>query len=349
MTAAPSVRLSIAGIGLVGKRHAEAIRRLKNVALASIVDPSDAGRHYASEHDLPWFASLSEMLEVDRPDGVILATPTPLHVQQGLECIAKRCPILVEKPLSTSVADGEALVAAAEQGGIALLVGHHRRHNPLIRKAKELIEAGEIGQIRALHAHCWFYKPDDYFDQAPWRKLRGAGPISVNLVHDVDLIRYLSGEIEHVQAQAMPSVRGYENEQVAAAVLRFEHGAIGTITVADSVVSPWSWELTSGEYPVYPRTAESCYLLGGSHGSISVPDLKLWTHRGERSWWSPISATTLTREASDPLINQIAHFAAVIEGKETPLVSGKEGLRTLKVVEAIQTAAVSGEPVPIDN
>ncbi|MGI9490331.1 MAG: Gfo/Idh/MocA family protein [Geminicoccaceae bacterium] len=116
----------------------------------------------------------------------------------------------------------------------------------------------------------------------------------VNLVHDVDLIRYLCGEVTDVQAQATPSARGYENEQVAAAVLRFENGAIGTITVADSVVSPWSWELISGEYPVYPRTAESCYLLGGSRGSISVPDLKLWTHRGERSWWKPISARPRT-------------------------------------------------------
>ncbi|MDH3662321.1 MAG: Gfo/Idh/MocA family oxidoreductase, partial [Alphaproteobacteria bacterium] len=261
--AAP-IRLVIAGIGLVGKRHADAIRQLGNVALAGVVDPSDEGRHYAHAKNLPWFASLSQMFEEQKPDGVILATPTPLHVQQGLECVAQGCPILVEKPLSTSVADGEALVEAAERQGIPLLVGHHRRHNPLIQKARDVIDAGEIGRIRTVHAHCWFYKPDDYFDQAPWRKLKGAGPISVNLVHDVDLIRHLCGEVSHVQAEAAPSARGYENEDVAAALLRFENDAIGTITVADSVVSPWSWELTSGEYPVYPPTAESCYLLGGS-------------------------------------------------------------------------------------
>ncbi len=148
------IRLGIAGIGLVGKRHAEAIRRQRNVALASIVDPSDAGQRYANEYGLPWFASLSELFEVEKPDGVILATPTPLHVQQGLECIAEGCPILVEKPLSTSVADGEVLVDAAEREGIPLLVGHHRRHNPLIQKAKELIDGGEIGQTRTVHAHC---------------------------------------------------------------------------------------------------------------------------------------------------------------------------------------------------
>ena len=342
-------RLIIAGIGLVGKRHAEAIHHLKKVELAGIVDPSDAGRRYAADRDLPWFGSLSEMFAKERPDGVLLATPTPLHAEQGLECVAERCPTLVEKPLATSATEASVLVDAAQKAKVPLLVGHHRRHNPLIRKAREVIDAGEIGQIRVVHSNCWFYKPDYYFDEAPWRKLKGAGPISVNLVHDVDLIRYLCGEVISVQAQATPSTRGFENEDVAAAVLRFENGAIGTITVSDSVVSPWSWELTAREYPIYPPTSQSCYLLGGTHGSLSVPDLTVWSNKGERDWWNPISATTVPRQASNPLVNQIAHFAAVIEGKEEPLVSGSEGLKTLQVIEAIQRAAKSGQPVLIKS
>ena len=87
-------------------------------------------------------------------------------------------------------------------------------------------------------------------------------------------------------------------------------------------------------------------MFGGSLGSLSVPDLRLWTHRGRvRDWWKPISATTLTREASDPLVNQINHFAEVIQGRAEPLVSGQEGLRTLQVIEAIQLAAQSGQTV----
>ena len=112
------------------------------------------------------------------PDGVILSTPTPLHVSQGLECIEKSCPVLVEKPLATSAIQAKILTDAAEQASVPLLVGHHRRHNPLIQKAKELIVSGEIGNIRALQATCWFYKPDEYFDIAPWRTQKGAGPIS---------------------------------------------------------------------------------------------------------------------------------------------------------------------------
>lgn len=340
-------RLVIAGIGLVGRRHASAIAASKDAELVGIVDPSDEGRSYAQSNGLPWYASLETMFAADRPDGVILSSPTPLHVEQGMTCVEYKCAVLVEKPLAVASSDAFKLVKAAEDAGVELLVGHHRRHNPLIQKASEIITDGRIGQVRSVHANCWFYKPDHYFDVAPWRKLKGAGPISVNLVHDVDLIRYLCGEVVSVQAQARPSSRGFENEDVAAAVLKFKSGAIGTISVSDSVVAPWSWEMTSGENPIYDQTNQSCYNIGGSLGALSVPDLKLWSHGAVPDWWSPIAAEEVSYDSSDPLANQIAHFVEVIEGRVKPLVSGREGLRTLQVVEAIQTAAATGDTVHI--
>lgn len=350
------VKIAIAGVGLVGRRHAEAIERLKDIDICGVVDPGKEGQDFAAEHGLPCYSTLSELFASEAPDGIVLSTPTPLHVEQGLECVAQGCPMLVEKPLATSSREALELVTASEMANVPLLVGHHRRYNPLIRKAHEVIAQGELGDIRAVHMNCWFFKPDYYFDQAPWRKKSGAGPISVNLVHDIDLIRHLCGEIESVQGHAAPSARGFENEDVAAAVLRFKNGAIGTITVSDSIVSPWSWEMTSSEYPVYPSVPESCYMIGGSQGSLSVPDLRLWSYtKGERDWWSPISNTSLTHGASDPLVNQIAHFADVIRGTATPMIPGREGLRTLQVIEAMQIACNTGEPVrvhdllPIEN
>ena len=341
------LRLAIAGFGLVGRRHAEAIDRISGVTLSAIVDPSSEGREEALARGVPWFGDLDALLQSDQPDGVVLSTPTKLHVEQGLKCINAGVPVMIEKPLADDFHAALNLVSTAESADVAVLVGHHRRHNPLIRKAKELIEAGEIGDVRAIQASCWFYKPDEYFDVAPWRKLKGAGPISVNLVHDVDLIRHLCGEVVSVQAQACPSARGFENEDIAAALLTFDSGAIGTISVSDSIVAPWSWEMTSREYPVYPVTSQSCYQIGGSLGSLSVPDLTVWSHGKVRNWWNPISATSIPRDSSDPLINQMEHFLAVIKGEEKPLVSGREGLKSLAVVEAIQSAAQTGETVKL--
>ena len=341
------IKLAVVGAGLVGQRHINAIQKQKDVNLVAIVEPNPT--EDINSLDIPCFSNLNEMFAAISPDGVILSTPTPLHVSQGLECIEKSCPVLVEKPLATSAIQAKILTDAAEQASVPLLVGHHRRHNPLIQKAKELIVSGEIGNIRALQATCWFYKPDEYFDIAPWRTQKGAGPISVNLVHDIDLMRYFCGEIISVQAQMAPSIRGFDNEDLAAAVLKFENGVIGTVTVSDSIVSPWSWELTSREYPIYPMTSESCYMIGGSQGSLSVPDLKVWSHKGERNWWNPISGTITPRDASDPLINQITNFADVIRGETAALVTGLDGLKTLLVIEAIQKAAQTQSLIEVVN
>lgn len=338
------IQLVVVGAGLVGQRHINAIAQQPGVVLAGIVDPEPV-----NNAGVECFTSLETMFDAVSPDGVILSTPTPLHAAGGMTCIRHGCPVLIEKPLATSVSEARVLTEAAAQTGVPLLVGHHRRHNPLIQKAAELISEGMIGEVRALQATCWFYKPDDYFDVAPWRKKKGAGPVSVNLVHDIDLMRHFCGEVVSVQAQMAPSRRGFENEDLAAAVLRFESGAIGTITVSDSIVAPWSWELTSREYPIYPPTSQSCYLLGGSEGSLSVPDLTLWSHQGARNWWNPVTATTVPRGSSDPLFNQIAHFARVIRGEEEPLVTGEEGLKTMMVIEAIQRAAESQQLVHVET
>ena len=342
-------RLAIAGLGLVGRRHADAIAKSVDAELVAVVDPSDASGRAAQARGVARFHRIEEMLATAEPDGVILSTPTRMHVEQAQACLSARAAVLVEKPLSDDLGEGLELVTAAEAADIPMLVGHHRRHNPIIQNAKELIAAGKIGEVRAVHTTCWFYKPDDYFEQAPWRKLKGAGPISVNLVHDVDLMRHLCGEVILVQAQASQSRRGFQNEDVAAAVLKFANGAIGTVTVSDSIVSPWSWEHTAKEYPVYPATQQSAYMIGGSLGSLSIPDQSLWRHEGAPDWWSPISATSGPVATSDPLVNQIQHFTDVIARRVEPLVSGREGLRTLRVVDAIQRAAASGDTVSLED
>ncbi len=329
-------QLAVVGFGLVGRRHVESIALAEGVELAALVDPVPAVKAEAEKLGVPFYSSLEELFSAGAPDGIILATPTQLHIEQALLCIKQGCPVLVEKPLGVSVAESRTLVDAAQAASVPVLVGHHRRHNPIIQRAKAIIESGQIGQVRAVHATCWLYKPDEYFDQALWRKEPGAGPISVNLVHDVDLIRYLCGEVAEVSAFAAPALRGYDNEDLAAAVLRFETGAIGTLSVSDAIPSPWSWELTAQENPAYAATQQSCYHIGGSLGSLSVPDLTVWQHQQRPDWWQPMSATVQPREHADPLVNQVEHFAAVIAGLEEPLVSALEGLKTLRVIEAIQ-------------
>ncbi|WP_375589839.1 Gfo/Idh/MocA family oxidoreductase [Hoeflea alexandrii] len=338
------VRIAVAGAGLIGRRHIAAIAATPGVELHSIIDPSDAGRDQADHIGASWHGSLSGALERDRPDGIVLATPNQVHVENALECVAAGVPALIEKPLATDLEAGHDLVVAGENAGVALLVGHHRRHNPLIAAARKQISDGLLGALVAVHGMFWLMKPDDYFD-TEWRRQPGGGPIFLNLIHDIDLLRHLIGEIVSVQALASSAVRGNAVEETAALVLRFDNGVLGTFSLSDTIVSPWSWELTASENPAYPPTGQSCYFIGGTHGSMELPNARVWTNQGKRSWWEPISATHHPVSQDDPLVRQIAQFARVIRGEEPPLVPAREGLRTLQVINAVQQSARSGQTV----
>ncbi|WP_426954463.1 Gfo/Idh/MocA family protein [Muricoccus radiodurans] len=341
------VHLAVVGAGLIGRRHAEHILAEPEASLDAVLDPSEAGRAFAEGIGAEWFPDLSAMLASGRrPEGAIIATPNQLHVANGLACVAAGIPCIVEKPLADDVAGAERLVAAAEAAGVPLLTGHHRRYNPMIAAAKRAIEEGRLGRVLTVQGSFWLFKPDDYFDAA-WRREKGAGPVLLNLIHDVDLLRHLCGEVESVTAHESNAVRGHAVEDTAAILLRFANGVLGTMSVSDTVVAPWSWEMTTGENPAYPHTDQACYQIGGTHASLSIPSLDLWRHRGARSWWAPIQAERLAYEAEDPLRRQVRHLCRVVRGTEAPLVSGREGLETLRVIEAVKRSAATGRTVAL--
>jgi predicted dehydrogenase len=343
------VGIAVQGAGQIGRRHVEHILATKDAMLAAIIDPAPAARELAATCGVPWFDTFQAMCAAGiTPVGLVVATPSQLHVSHGLAAIEQGIPVLVEKPISTDAASARTLVDAAEAANVPLLVGHHRRHNPLIQRAKSIVESGRLGRLVSVHSYYWIFKPDDYFD-IQWRRERGAGPILTNLIHDIDLLRYLCGEITLVQAMTSNAVRGHAVEETAVVTLKFANGALGTANVTDSAVAPWSWEQTTGENPAYPRTDQFCYTVGGTHGSLAIPRLEVWSNTGKRSWFEPMTSERTIAPDQDPLPLQIAHFCRVIRREEQPLVSGREGLKTLKVIEAIHKAAATGTTIEIST
>ena len=342
-----TVKIAVAGAGLVGLRHIAAIRRTTDAALSAVADPGEGGKLAAQRENVPHYNSLDEMLAAACPDGVIVSTPSHVHVENGMACVKAGVPALIEKPIAVDVAGAKALVAAARAKEIPLLTGHHRRHNPLAAAAREAIDAGKLGRLTAIHGQTWLVKPDDYFN-AEWRRKKGAGPVLINLIHDIDMLRHLCGEIESVHALESNAVRGHEVEDTAAILMKFTNGALGTMSVSDAIVAPWSWELTARENPAYPATCETCYWIGGTRGSLSLPNLSLWQNPDARSWWAPISSAKLVFDfGEDPLVRQVRQFAAVIRGEAPPLVSGEDGMKSLAVVEAVKRSAERGETVQL--
>jgi predicted dehydrogenase len=344
-----NVRIAVAGAGLIGKDHIRRVAEGAGTELCAVIDPAPAGAELAARHGAAHFTDLVDGLKASRAEGVILATPNTLHAEQGLAAVGLGIPALVEKPFTHTVEAGEALVAAAAKAGVPLLTGHHHRHSPHMRRAKETIASGALGRLVAVNAMYWFRKPDKgYFDgPGAWRKAPGGGPILINLIHYIDDLRNLMGDVVAAQAMTANAVRGFDVEDTAAILLRFANGALGTIALSDSAASPWSWEFTSGEQKNYPMTEENYLFVAGTTGSLAVPRQEFWHYRGEPHWFRPIDMATQRFAEEDPLVNQIANFRDVILGKAAPVVSGAEGLATLKATLAVKQAAETGVVVSL--
>lgn len=350
----PPVRIAIAGAGQIGKRHIEMIGRMpERAVVAAIVDPAPAAAAVAGRLRVPLYATLAELFARARPDGLVIASPNQLHVAQALEGVAARVPMLVEKPVAHAFDAGRALCEAAEAAGVPILVGHHRRHSAIMDSAVATIASGALGRIVAVTGSVLFYKADNegYFDGAyRWRQEPGGGPILLNMIHEVGNLRALCGEVVAVQAFTSSATRGFAVEDTAAIALRFAGGALGTFILSDAAASNRSWEHASGEDPRYDpaHTAEDdCYLVAGTMGSLAVPTMRLWRYPDEpsRSWHKPLPHARLPLDRADPLERQMAHFADVAAGRATPLVSARDGLANLRVVDAIVEAARTGRTV----
>ena len=341
-------RIAVAGAGYIGLAHIDALRASPTCSLAAIVDPSPAARKAAGEADVPLFPSIDALIRKARPDGIVLATPNQLHVPQALQCIEAELATLVEKPIAPTVAEGEKLVREVEKKRARVLTGHHRAHSPIMAKAKEVVASGVLGRIVAIMGSATFFKPEHYFDEGPWRKQAGGGPILINMIHEVHNLRMLCGEIVAVQAIASHAVRDFPVEDTVAINLQFANGALGSFMLSDTAACPRSWEQTSQENKAYPTYEdEDCYVIAGTNGSLSVPTMRLKTYprSDDRSWWKPFQVGRVEMTREDPIRLQMEHFGAVVRGEAKPVVSAADGLANLRVTEAITRAAATGELV----
>lgn len=333
------LRIGVIGLGRIGRRHAQLIHAHRLTELAGVADPSTEAREYAREAGFDLFETADGLLANARPDGVVVATPNAMHLEHALLCIDAGIPLLLEKPIATIAADGSAIADAGRRTGVPVLVGHHRRHSPILAAARDVIRAGALGEIVAIVGTALFFKPDEYFAAAPWRSQPGGGPILINLVHDIDALRWLCGDIVAVQGMASDRVRSFPVEDTAALALRFASGALGTFLLSDAAAAPTSWEGTSGEDPMYAAyPGHDAYQVAGTRGWLGVPSLRLMSSAGSPSWTRSLATRLVPAERGDPLIRQLEHFCAVTRRQADPLVTAGDAVETLRVTLAVAEA-----------
>ncbi|MEM6466129.1 MAG: Gfo/Idh/MocA family oxidoreductase [Pseudomonadota bacterium] len=317
-------KILVVGAGLIGARHAARVMAHANAELVGVVDP-DPER--SRGHGAPGFASISD---VDIPvEGVILATPTDCHAKDVDLAAERGWPVLLEKPVAGSLSDAERVIAASDK--VPVLVGHHRRYHASVARLRAAVRQGGIGAPVLVSLIWSLRKPDAYFE-GNWRSA-GGSPVLINLVHDLDLLRHVMGEVVDLAALGGAAHRKGSRVESGGIVLRFASGAHGTIAFADTAPSPWGFEAGTAENPNIAASHQDMMWVTGTHGALSFPSLTQWS--GSDSWNDPQSTTRLDAPHTVPLDAQLDHFLDVIGGAD-PQITAQDAAKTLALALEIE-------------
>jgi len=342
------VRLGLIGLGLMGGPHARTLIKVKECDLVAASDVDERQRAITEELGIKFYKKYEEMIERENLRGVILAVPNHFHTPIGIACAERCLHLFVEKPIAQSVSEADRLIEAAKKNKVRILVGHQRRFSPFVEKAHEIVTGGELGKLVGVTITWALLKPGPYFEgPLSWRKEKGGGPILINLIHEIDNLRYICGEIEEVFAVVSNQVRRFPVEETASITLRFKNGALGTVFLSDCTPSLMSWEGTTGENPLLYHDFGNCYHFFGTEGSLLFPQMKklYYSDPTKVGWNYPVTEQGYKIVREDPYIKEFSHFCRVVLGEEDPRISGEDGRRTLEVTLAIQRSGETGQPI----
>ena len=217
------MRTAVIGVGSMGRNHARVYWELPGVELVGVADADpSAAANVARRYNTRAYSDYRQMLDEQHPQAVTVAVPTSGHAEVALEVIARGIHLLVEKPIAANLAEGQAMIAAAEAAGVTLMIGHIERFNPAVIALKEQLAQGALGQVFQLDAH----------RQGPFpTRINDVGVVIDLAVHDLDIFRYVSGsEIVRVYAEIQQRVHT-TREDLVQAVVRMASGAVGSLAI----------------------------------------------------------------------------------------------------------------------
>ena len=343
------VRVGLIGAGSIGVRHMKAMEEVPEITLVAIADPSPAAVRIGEAQNIPIYLDAGAMLAQGGLDAVIIATPTERHHQDMMMALEARQTVLVEKPITATLAEADEVTRFAEQQGCHVLVGHQRRYYPCAAEARDIIAQGRIGKLMGVTGQWTTRKDDDYYSAA-WRRDLKAGPILTNLIHEIDLLRFICGDIATVSAEVTHHDQEFDKEDAVAISMKFVNSAVGTFLLSDRTPTPWTWEMALGESVRFPKTGQNAIRFIGTEGALDFPNLTLWSHAdSDGDWHDEIKAEQIKTPFVDAYIAQCRHLCAIVRGTETPIIDARNGSKSLAATLAAASSAASGRRVILEQ
>jgi UDP-N-acetyl-2-amino-2-deoxyglucuronate dehydrogenase len=337
---ARTFKVALVGCGRIAKSHFESIAHVDGLALSAVCDVVEERAREAGEAwSVPWFTSYDEMLKQSECDVVAIATPSGMHPAQGIRAAQAGKHVISEKPMGITLSAADQLVQACDDAGVQLFVVKQNRLNPAIQLVRRAVDRGRFGRIYMANTTVRWSRPQEYYDQAPWRGTWefDGGAFMNQASHYVDLIQWLVGPVESVQAKTATMARRIEAEDSGAAILKFRNGAIGVIEVT---------MLT------FPRNMEGSITLIGETGTVkiggtAVNKVEHWQFAEYDDDDKLIEAAT----TNPPNVYGFGHegyyrnVLSVLRGEATADTDGRSGRKSLELILGIYESAKTGREV----
>ncbi len=337
------IRIGIVGCGRISKNHFGSIEKHKeNMELAAVCDTdTEVLAEHEEKYKVNGYENLEDMLAREELDLVAICTPSGIHPEQTITVARAGVHVMTEKPMATRWKDGLRMVRACDEAGVRLFVVKQNRRNSTLQLLKRAIDEKRFGRIHMVHLNVFWTRPQEYYDQAKWRgtwELDG-GAFMNQASHYVDLIDWLIGPVDCVQAMNGTLGRDIEVEDTGVLNVRWRTGALGSMSVT---------MLT------YPRNFEGSITILGDTGTVrvggvAVNDIQHWEFADEKDYDKDVLTanyeTTSVYGFGHPLYYK--NVVDVLRGEAEPETDGREGLKSLEILIAAYLSARDGKTVSL--
>lgn len=342
------MRYALIGCGRISPNHIVAALKneLEIVAICDVVTGNMVDK--ADKFDLPdsvkQYTDYKEMLTVEKPELVAIATESGKHAEIALDCIEAGCNLIIEKPIALSIKDADAIIEAAEHKGVKVCACHQNRFNKSVQQIRKAVEKHRFGRMFYGTAHIRWCRDHEYYDRASWRGTweQDGGALMNQCIHNIDLLRWMLGD-DIVEVVGMTDRLNHpyiDAEDLGIALVRFANGSYGII---------------EGTTDIYPKNLEETLYLFGEKGTVkaggqSVNIIEEWRFADMLDDPEEVKARF---NENPPNVYGFGHtplYADVIDAIKNdrqPYVDAKAGKRALELVLAIYKSAKTGQSVKL--
>ncbi|TRW50202.1 Gfo/Idh/MocA family oxidoreductase [Aliidiomarina halalkaliphila] len=327
------LKFALLGCGRIAKRHSELLgnQQLKDAKLVAVCDiVLEKAQRIGEQFDVPYFSDLDEMMNSVDIDVVTVLTESGHHPEHVIHITKYRKHIVVEKPMALTLEDADKMIKACDEAGVKLFVVKQNRFNVPVMKLREAVEAGRFGKLVLGTVRVRWCRPQAYYDQDPWRgtwALDG-GVLTNQASHHIDLLEWMMGEVESVQAMSATALVNIEAEDTAIVNVRFKNGALGIIEATTAV---------------RPKDLEGSLSILGETGTVeiggfAVNQMKVWNFTNEQKGDKDVMKKYSVNPPNVYGFGHHAYYEHVIDSilnNTKHLVDGLQGRRSLELINAI--------------